>query len=348
MAKKKNQPAAANLPTPAKPTEPTPAPMSPEELRRHHIVENTKDSIRARITELQNLVKGTLNKKDQLAALALTGEAIMSVALHAGARLRAAQGRTDASLAAKGAFVRTNLRKAEKQAEMFDFELTSWSDVVETLKPVVDACTRTVKDLDLPGMKAAIGCSGEALFDDEGAPAERAAAAAAPAPAPEPPTDRQEPCNCCGQTAVHAEDCVFGGAVGEDVQPATVPSTVQGRELPVLGMAAGPVIDIEPEPTAAHPLDAMSIEEANEAIDNQLEALEEEGVQAGLKRKDWPKASGAWSKVLPTQECDEREQLKRAYDLLACALDRNPITWDVPTDQELFAHQRQLAVAAGE
>ena len=323
MAKKKNNPTAADLPTPAKPAEPAPAPLSPEELRRLHVVNNTKDSIQARIGELQGLLKGSLQKNDQLHALAGVGEAIMSVALHTLARLRALQGKTDASLATKGAYVRTQIRKALKVADQFETDLTAWNDVVETLKPAVEACTRTVKDLDLPGMKAAIGCAGEALLDDEGNPTEKAAAAATPEPAPEAPKVEPEP----------------------ELAP---------REIQTLGMAEpqAPIIDVVPEPAPAHPLDGMSVEGADETITGMLEQMEEAGVAEGLKRKDWGGMGGfgtKWQQVMPDWDCEDLEAFKKAYDLLDFALNhRKPISWAVPTEKDLFDHQRRLAIAAGE
>lgn len=317
MTKKpKNSAAAPNPDSQAKEPAPGPAP-SPEEIRRTHIEANAKDSLTARRNELDALLKGSIKGTDRLDALAAVGEAIMSVALHTRGRLRAASGRTDASLAAKGAFVKTNLRKAEKIADMFEVELTAWNDMVETLKPVVDACTRTVKDLDLPGMKAAIGASGVALFDEDGQPTEKAVAP--PAPATEPEAKNPEP-----------------------PPPAPEPPTI--REFQTLGMAApGPVIDVEPEAAPAHPLDGMDADEAREAFGDLLDKLEEAGVEEGLKRKDWNKAwdKWTWNAELPA--------IRKGYDLLVFALNvRKPLSWDVPTDKEIFDHQRKLAIAAGE
>lgn len=326
MPKKKNTPAPA---APSAPAQTQPPALSPEELRRLHIVDNAKDSIQARIGELQGLIKGSLQKTDQLAALAAVGESIMSTALHTRARLRAAQGKTDASLATKAAYVATQTRKALKICDQFETELTAWHDYTEAIKPALEACTRTVKDLDLPGMKAAIGCSGEALFDDEGAPAEKAAAAAAPAPDPKPP--KSEP------------------------EPAAAPAP---REIQTLGMAeSGPVIDVEPEQPVAHfiPDDAQPAA-CDSCITEALEELEEVGVEAGLKRKDWKSAWEAWTealeKIWPTDDPIADgwlQKARRCYDLVDFALHhRKPISWAVPTEQELFDHQRKLAIAAGE
>jgi hypothetical protein len=299
---------------------PGPAP-SPEEIRRNHIEANAKDSLTARRNELDALLKGSIKGTDRLDALAAVGEAIMSVALHTRGRLRAASGRTDASLAAKGAFVKTATRKALKIADLFETELTSWNDFVEAVKPAVEACTRTVKDLDLPGMKAAIGAGGVALFDDEGAPSEKAVVPPAPAPAPEPaPATAPEP-------------------------PAPAPANVAAREILTLGM--GPVIDVEPETPAAHPLEGKTDEEAEGIILAMVEKLEEAGVEEGLKRKDWKAASEAWMKVWP-EGCGMTMH-RQMFDMLTFALDgRKPISWAVPTMPDVFAWQRKLAIAAGE
>jgi hypothetical protein len=316
MAKKpKNSPAAPNPDSQAQAPAPGPA-LSPEEIRRNHIEANAKDSLAARRNELDALLKGSIRGTDRLDALAAVGEAIMSVALHTRGRLRAASGRTDASLAAKGAFVKTATRKALKIADLFETELTAWNDFVEAVKPAVEACTRTVKDLDLPGMKAAIGAGGVALFDDEGAPSEKAVV---PPPAtPEPPPATPEP----------------------------APAPPALREILTLGMAApGPVIDVNPEP--AHPLEGMTEGEAEAVVQELLADLEEAGVEEGLKRKDWKAAWEAWMKIWP-EDCKVCTTA-HVWDLVMFALNvRKPISWAVPTDQEFFDYQRKLAIAAGE
>lgn len=324
MAKKKNEAAPA-----PKPPAPGPAP-SPEEVRRLHIETNAKDSLTSRSKELQDLLKGDLKKTDRLDAIAAVGEQILSVALHTRGRLRAASGRTDASLAAKGAFVKTATRKALKIADMFEVELTAWEDFVEAVKPAVEACTRTVKDLDLPGMKAAIGAAGEALFDDEGSPTEKAATTsatpAAQAPAPEAAAEPAQP---------------------TPEQPAA-PANLPTRELPALGMSQGQVIDVESEPAQVHPLDGLDEGEAEQVVNELFDDFEEIGVSDhGFKRKDWKVAYEAWVKVWP-EEC-ELAITRKVYDLLQFAChERKPFSWSVPTEKDLFDHQRKLAIAAGE
>ena len=132
----------------------------------------------------------------------------------------------------------------------------------------------------------------------------------------------------------------------EDGEPA--PAAAQdapasaAASLQTLGCTSGAVIDVEAE---VHPLDGD--EDPEGTVQKLLEQLEEAGVECGLKRKDWKKtAEPAWMAIWP-EDCD-LAITKHVFDLAIVALARSPITWDVPTDQELFDHQRKLAIAAGE
>ena len=325
MAKKpKNAPASPNPDSTAKPPAPGPAP-SAEELRRLHVETNARDRFQGMAKELDALIKGDLKKTDRLQAIIAVGESVMSVGLHTRGRFRCLAGRGDASLESKAAYIKSCLRKAASVFDTWDTDMSAWSEFVECLKPVVAAAERTVKDLDLPGMKAAIAPSGAALFDDEGQPTETSAAPPAPAtqpePAPAPPAEPEAP-------------------------------APEARPIQTLGM--GPVIDVdvvEPEAPVPHFLDGKTDAEIYEALSSTLDKLEEAGVENGLKRKDWIKAYDAWCDILPMAEEDlsNLEALKKGHDLLIFALmSRQPFSWAVPTDKEFFDFQRKLAIAAGE
>lgn len=352
MAKKKqNAPADPNPDSQAKPPTQGPAP-SAEEIRRLHVETNARDRFTGMAKELDALIKGDLKKTDRLQAIIAVGESVMSVGLHTRGRFRCLAGRGDASLESKAAYIKSCLRKAASVFDTWDTDMSAWSEFVGCLKPVVAAAERTVKDLDLPGMKAAIAPSGAALFDDEGQPTETAAAPPAPetqpepAPAPpaepeppapeprpiqtlgmgpvidvdvvEPDPNHQEPCNFCGQTGVHDEECALSGVVGGNGE-------------------------VDPP----HPLEGMTESEAESVVQELLADLEEAGIENGLKRKDWKAAEAAWMKIWP-EDC-KVSTTAHVWDLLMFALNvRKPFSWAVPTDKEYFDHQRKLAIAAGE
>ena len=311
MAKKKDET--------QKPPAAGPAP-SPEEIRRKHIEASAKDRFGFLRNDLEELLKGDIKKNDKLDALVAVGESILSLALQTKGRLRAATGQSDAFLEMKAANIKSGLRKAGQVFDTWDKDMTAWEGTQDVIKPILDSIARTVKDLDIPGMKAAIAPSGPALFDEEGQPTEKAVAPPAP-PVPEPTSAPAEP------------------------EPA--PAPLQAREIPTLGMAPGPIIDVVPEPEQHYLPANCEPSMAEEQIQELFEKLEEAGVEEGLKRKDWSKAWNLWMAVWP-EDCDMPTNHKVA-DLLDFALNhRKPISWAVPTDQEFFAHQRQLAIAAGE
>ena len=352
MAKKpKNAPASPNPDSTAKPPAPGPAP-SAEELRRLHVETNARDRFQGMAKELDALIKGDLKKTDRLQAIIAVGESVMSVGLHTRGRFRCLAGRGDASLESKAAYIKSCLRKAASVFDTWDTDMSAWSEFVECLKPVVAAAERTVEDLDLPGMKAAIAPSGAALFDDEGQPTETSAAPPAPAtqpePAPAPPAEpeapvpearpiqtlgmgpvidvdvvepdtvHQKPCDFCGQTGVHDEECALSGVVGGN-----------GEDEP------------------SHPLEGMDETEVEGVIQELMDDFEEAGIENGLKRKDWKAAYEAWLKIWP-EDCDLATSKKVWERLMFAKNDRKPISWAVPTDKEFFDFQRKLAIAAGE
>ncbi len=318
MAKKKDETQKAPAAGPA---------PSPEETRRKHIEASAKDRFGFLRDDLEALIKGDIKKNDKLDALVAVGESILSLALQTKGRLRAATGQSDAFLEMKAANIKSGLRKAGQVFDTWDKDMTAWEGTQDVIKPILDSIARTVKDLDIPGMKAAIAPSGPALFDEEGQPTEKAVAPPAP-PAPEPPPVPAEPDPA-------------------PEPPAPAPAPLQARELQTLGMAPGPVIDVEPEPEQHYLPANCEPSMAEEQIQALFEKLEEAGVEECLKRKDWSKAWNLWMAVWP-EDCDMATNHKVA-DLLDFALNyRKPISWAVPTDQEFFAHQRQLAIAAGE
>ena len=339
MAKKKqNSPAAPNPDSQAQAPIPGPAP-SAEEIRRLHVETNARDRFQGMAKELDALIKGDLKKTDRLQAIIAVGESVMSVGLHTRGRFRCLAGRGDASLESKAAYIKSCLRKAGSVFDTWDTDMSAWSEFVECLKPVVAAAERTVKDLDRPGVKAAVAPGGEALFDEDGDVTERAAVP----PAPAPPTPEPGPCcNLCGQTAVHADDCAYEGAVGDYEEQPPAPAPLQ-----TLGMNQASVIDVDVvEDPPEHPLDGMSLEDAETVVQELMDDLEEAGIENGLKRKDWKAAEAAWMKVWP-EDCG-LEHHKMMFDRLTTAMARRPITWAVAGDPETFAHMRKLAVAAGE
>lgn len=115
-------------------------------------------------------------------------------------------------------------------------------------------------------------------------------------------------------------------------------------------------IDVEVLPP--HPLDLLDENGENDilaqdrAFDDLLNKLENAGIEEGLKIKAWKKAKEAWVKAweLATEvDGDELPALKEVYDLAVFALEvRKPISWAIPTEQEVIAHQRQLDLASGE
>jgi len=114
--------------------------------------------------------------------------------------------------------------------------------------------------------------------------------------APAPEQDPTPCCDFCGQTAVHADDCAFSGAVGE--APAEEPSA-------------------SPKATLAE-------------FQADLDRLEEAGVEQGLKRKDWKKANKAWW-VAYDQDADATfAKLRGLLDRQGCAweipADPEPVT----------------------
>jgi hypothetical protein len=303
-----------------------PAP-SPEEIRRRHVEASAKDRLKFLGNDLEDLISGDLKKSDRLGALETVGEKIMEIALQTRGRLRAAGGHSDAYLSATDANVLTGLRHATKTMEMHDREMQSWPDSLELVKPVMKDLQRIAEGMDRPGVKTAIGPSGEALFDDELQPAPKAAEAAAPEP---PATSAPEP------------------APVPAPEPAPAPAAyVQEREIPTLATKACPVIDVVPEPEPNHPLDGKTDGEAEEMIQAMFENLEEAGVEEGLKRKDWSKAWNLWIVAWP-EDCGMTIH-RQVFDMLTFALEgRKPISWDVPTMPDVFAWQRKLAIAAGE
>jgi hypothetical protein len=156
-----------------------PAP-SAEETRRAHIVTNAREWFTFYRNDLQELIDGDLKKNDKLDALVAVGESILSLALQTKGRLRAAAGQSDAFLEMKAANIKSGLRKAGQVFDTWDKDMTAWEGTQDVIKPILDSIARTVKDLDIPGMKAAIAPSGPALFNEDGQPTEKAAAAPAP------------------------------------------------------------------------------------------------------------------------------------------------------------------------
>ena len=327
MAKPKNK---KPEPSPAAGSALPPVPLippTPEELRRQHAETVGRERLRGISDEVILLIAKDLKKVDITKAIAACGEAILSLALQTQGRMRAISGETDALVEAKIADFNSKARKSIKLLEG-PYDLTSFEEVVDTMKPALDSITRLVKDLDVPGVKLAITPTGPALFDPEGQPTQAASAAPlppAPASAPEPEPKKPEP-----------------------PAPTPGPANVSGREIQTLGM--GPVIDVEPEP--AHPFDGLGDEAINDLVTTTLDKLEEAGVEEGLKRKDRNKHYQAWSAILPFVNGPDDEDLpgvKAAFLLLLFALEvRKPISWDIPTEKEVFDHQRKLAIASGE
>ena len=310
MAKPKNSPEQ-------KAPAPGPAP-SAEEVRRLHIETAAKDRLKVEATNLVDLLKGNLKKADSQRALEQVGVKILEIALQTRGRLRSSDGRGDAFLEATAANVRTALRHADKIMEGHDREMTAWGEALEIAGPALEDLKRISKGLERPGVKVAIvPGGGDGLFDDEGQPTEKAVAPAAPAPAPKPP------------------------AAEEKKPAAPAPSAqVAAREIPTLGM--GPVIDVDVvEPT--HPLDGVSIPDAEAMVQELLAQFEEAGVEDDLKRKDWKAAEKAWIATWP-EEC-ELAVTKCMFDRLTLALKRSPMSWAVITEKDLLDHQRQQAMA---
>lgn len=319
MAKNKNSQPDQKAPTPG------PAP-SAEEMRRRHVEAAGKDRLQQEANNLAELLKGNLKKAETLRALEQVGVKIVEIALQTRGRLRSADGRGDAFLEATAANVRTAFRHAYKVMEDHDKEMGAWAEALEIAGPALEDLKRISKGLERPGVKVAIvPGGGDGLFDDEGQPTEKAAAP--PAAAPKPPAAAEKK--------------------PEPPAPAPGPGNVGGREIPTLGMGAGQVIDVVPEPPAAHPLDGMDEAKAEGVVNSMLAQLEEAGVEEGLKRKDWKAAEAAWIKIWP-EEC-ALSVTKHVYDLLHHAIhNRRPLSWTVVTDKDLFDHQRKLAIAAGE
>ena len=320
MAKKKD--------TEQKPPAQGPTP-SPEEIRRAHVETNAKDRLSDQAKTLQELLTGDLKKSDRIQAIIAVGEAILSLGLQTKGRLRALTGHSDAYLESKAAYIKSGMRKATLIFDTWDKDMMAWSEFADVLKPVLESAARTVKDLDLPGMKAAIAPSGPALFDDEGQPTEKAVAPPAPPPAaPAAPKAEAEP------------------KKPEPPAPAPGPANVAGREIQTLGMTEGPIIDVELE-HSAHGLDGLDKGDAEDVVNNLLLDLEEACItEEGAKRKDWKAAEAAWVATWP-EDCSLAET-KKVYDRVFFALNhRKPLTWAVVTDEEMdtaFAAQR----AAGE
>jgi hypothetical protein len=317
MAKKKDET--------QKPPSPGPAP-SPEETRRRHVEASAKDRLKFLGNDLEELLKGDLKKTDRLQALETVGEKILEIALQTRGRLRSAGGNADAFLAATAANVITAFRHVAKTMEGYDKEMTCWADSLEIATPALDDLKRISKAIDRPGVKTAIGPSGEALFDDELQPAPKAAESAAPPLAPvQEPTPAPEP-------------------------PAPAQATVPAREIMTLGM--GPVIDVVPEPLAVDPFDGLDADAINDLVSKRLDELEEAGVEEGLKRKDWKKPYDAWCVILPfVNDLDDEDLpgLRDAFRLLMFALEtRKPLSWAIPTEAEINDHAHKLDVAAGE
>lgn len=137
-----------------------------------------------------------------------------------------------------------------------------------------------------------------------------------------------------------------------DGQPAagvhTPEPTPEPKSLLTLGC-----IDVEVLPP--HPLDKVDPNDVvaqDAAFDDLLNKLENAGLDEGLKLKAWKKAKEAWTKLWTTAaetDGDELPALKEAYDLAVFALEvRKPISWAIPSEQEVIAHQRKLDLASGE
>ena len=305
-----------------------PAPLIPptaEELRRQHVETVTRDRIKGMHTELGALLGKDLKKADILNAIAACGESVLALALQAKGRLRAASGQTDAFIEAKVADYSSKARKTIKLLEIQPVDVTAFEEVVDAMTPALDSMKRLVKDLDVPGVKVAISPAGGpdgALLDDEGSPTMAAA------------KNAKEP----SLQETFAE--MQAGAETNEVHPEASPRPVQ-----TLGMAAQPVIGVQPEP--AHALDGLDVDAAHEAFDLLLEKLEEDGVEEGLKRKDWNKAWDKWTDLVNWDA--DLATIRKGYDLLRFAMEvRKPFSWAVPTEKDLFDHQRKLALAAGE
>ena len=297
-----------------KPPVPGPAP-SAEEMRRRHVETNAKDRLQQLGNDLAELLKGNLKKAESLRALEQVGVKVVEIALQTRGRLRAADGRGDAFLEATAANVRTALRHADKVMEGHDREMSAWSEALEIAGPALEDLKRISKGLERPGVKVAIvPGGGDGLFDEEGQPTEKAVAPAPeppPAPAPVPPTT-WEP---------------------EPVVPA--PAPVTAREIPTLGTKGCPVIDILPEPepravvAALDEFDLWDEEERLNEFERLMGRLEEDGVEEGLKRKDWLKAVTAWQALID-------EDPKEAHARLTFAIYyRKACTWDIPTQTEI-------------
>ena len=292
-----------------KPPAQGPAP-SAEEMRRRHVETNAKDRLQQLGNDLAELLKGNLKKAESLRALEQVGVKVVEIALQTRGRLRAADGRGDAFLEATAANVRTALRHADKVMEGHDREMSAWSEALEIAGPALEDLKRISKGLERPGVKVAIvPGGGDGLFDEEGQPTEKAVA---PAPEPEAPA-------------------------APAVAPA--PEATAFREIPALSTKACPVIDVDVvEEEAEDEFDLWNDEEREGEFVQLTEALQENGVEDGLKRKDWKEAYYAWRKV---NDVDP----KRCHALLTFAVYQRPgkTTWGIPTQEEMdivFAAQR--------
>jgi hypothetical protein len=282
--------------------------VTSEELRRATVADAATARAGHYLNDLNELLSKDLRVVDVLQTLGQTGLRILELSLHTKGRLKAAEGRSDAFLEATSANVKAAFREAIAVMDECDVDLGAWTAALEAAKPAVEDLTRISKAMDRPGIKTAVmpagpakekPAPGPALFQDDGE--------SALAHEPEPPTE-----------------------------PTPMP---YAAPLTTLGC----VIDVDAEivPTASDEstdeFDMWSDEERDEAFQMALDRLEEEGVQEGLKRKNWPAADKAWQAAWETFPKDTFRRLTFAVYY------RKGITWDIPQDGEMEAYEQAQA-----
>ncbi len=282
-----------------------------EEVRRATIADSAATRIGHFISDLQGLREKDLRNSDTLKAVIVTGTKLLELGLHTKGRLKAAEGRSDAFLEATAANVKTAFRQAVSVMDECDLDLGAWGEALEIAKPAVEDLTRISKSLERPGVKTAVTPAvpekakpepAPRIFEENGAPTPEAEL-----PAEATPMPCAAPLPALGYTAPREE-----GAI--DVEVVDVSAVVQ-----------------------PHPLDGLTPTEQETVVYGLLDKLEEAGIQeAGLKRKDWKKAQEAWMSIWLE---DDEESTHQIYDALTFALDkRQPLSWAVPTVEEMQAH----------
>jgi hypothetical protein len=118
----------------------------------------------------------------------------------------------------------------------------------------------------------------------------------------------------------------------------------EARETPSMALPSDEERDAwlaqfaQPEAPAQDEFDLWSKEEREENFRLLFDALEENGIVEGLKRKSWTKARAEWQKAI---DADAKDAFRR---LTFAVYYRQTATWAIPDDAELQAHEDSQAM----